>query len=84
MVNKTEDLDIHQDTQPVTPTALFRTALLESKPSAPGEYWAPWRRFCQVFDSAIADLIGAEARMAEGGDDHVPVPCEAPGAHQHV
>lgn len=59
MVNKTENMNTQKDALPVIAAADFRAEVLGSKQPVLVEFWAPWSRPCQVFDSVLRELASA-------------------------
>ena len=59
MLNKTENMNAQNDPLPVIPAVDFKAEVLESRQPVLVEFWAPWSRPCQVFDSVLQELAGA-------------------------
>ncbi len=59
MVNKTENLNATNEGLRVIPTMDFKAEVLESKQPVLVEFWAPWSRPCQVFDSVLQEVAVA-------------------------
>jgi thioredoxin 1 len=56
MLKNTENLNTQNDTLPLIVAADFKVEVLESKQPVLVEFWAPWSRPCQVFDSVLQEL----------------------------
>ncbi len=61
MWNKTENMNTQNGALPVIPAADFKAEVLESKQPVLVEFWAPWSRPCQVFETILAELASALA-----------------------
>jgi thioredoxin 1 len=59
MLNKTENLNTQNVTLPLLAAGDFKAEVLESKEPVLVEFWAPWSRPCQVFDSVLQELASA-------------------------
>lgn len=59
MVNKTEKLNGSNEGLRVIQTTDFKAEVLESKQPVLVEFWAPWSRPCQVFDSVLHEVVVA-------------------------
>jgi thioredoxin 1 len=59
MLNKTENMNAQNDPLPAIPAADFKAEVLKSRQPVLVEFWAPWSRPCQVFDSVLQELAGA-------------------------
>jgi thioredoxin 1 len=59
MSEKTEKMNTREHGLPVIPVADFKAEVLESKLPVLVEFWAPWSRPCQVFDSVLQEVAGA-------------------------
>ena len=59
MLNKTENMKTENGALPVISAVDFRAEVLESKQPVLVEFWAPWSRPCQVFDSVLQELASA-------------------------
>jgi len=56
MLKKTENLNTQDDGLPVIAAEDFKAEVLESKQPVLVEFWTPWSRPCQVFDSVLQEL----------------------------
>ena len=57
MSNKTKPTGAPGDSLPaVIPSAKFRSEVLECQQPVLVEFWTPWSRPCQVFDSVLQEL----------------------------
>jgi thioredoxin 1 len=56
MLKKTENLNTQNDGLPVIAAADFKEEVLESNQPVLVEFWVPWSRPCQVFDSVVQEL----------------------------
>ena len=59
MLKNTENLNAQKDALPLIAAEHFRAEVLESKQPILVEFWAPWSRPCQVFDSVLQELANA-------------------------
>ena len=59
MLIKTENMNAQNSPLPVIPAADFKAEVLESNQPVLVEFWAPWSRPCQVFDSVLQELASA-------------------------
>jgi len=59
MLNKTENINTQNGALPVISAVDFGAEVLESKQPVLVEFWAPWSRACQVFDSVLQELASS-------------------------
>ena len=60
MLNKTEKMNTTNGALPEAISAAnFKAEVLESRQPVLVEFWAPWSRPCQVFDSVLQELASA-------------------------
>jgi len=60
MLDKTENMNTQKNAVLVTIAALdFKAEVLESKQPVLVEFWAPWSRACQAFDSVLEEVANA-------------------------
>ena len=66
MLNKTEKMNTTNGALPEAISAAnFKAEVLESRQPVLVEFWAPWSRPCQVFDSVLQELASAWAGKAK-------------------
>ncbi len=59
MLNNIENMNTESETLRMIRAADFRAAVLDSRQPVLVEFWAPWSRPCQVFDSVLRELASA-------------------------
>jgi thioredoxin 1 len=59
MLKNTENLNTQNDALALIAAEDFKAGVLESKQPVLVEFWAPWSRPCQVFDSVLQELASA-------------------------
>ena len=59
MLKNTENLNTQNEALPLLAAQDFKARVLESKQPVLVEFWAPWSRPCQVFDSVLQELASA-------------------------
>ena len=59
MFNKPENMNTQNGALPAIAAEDFKAEVLESNQPVLVEFWAPWSRPCQVFDSVLQELAGA-------------------------
>jgi thioredoxin 1 len=59
MLNQSENMNTQNGALPVISAVDFRAEVLESNQPVLVEFWAPWSRPCQVFDSVLQELAAA-------------------------
>ena len=59
MLKNTENLNTQNDALPLIAAEDFKAEVLQSKQPVLVEFWAPWSRPCQVFDSVLQELASA-------------------------
>jgi len=59
MLKNTENLNIQNDALPLIAAEDFKAEVWESNQPVLVEFWAPWSRPCQVFDSVLRELASA-------------------------
>jgi thioredoxin 1 len=59
MLKNTENLNTQNDALPLIAAEDFKAEVLDSKQPVLVEFWAPWSRPCQVFDSVLQELASA-------------------------
>ena len=59
MLEKNERLNTRNGRLRIIPAAHFKAEVLESKQPVLVEFWTPWSRPSQVFDSVLEELAGA-------------------------
>ena len=58
MFNKPENMNTQNGALNAIPAKDFKAEVLESTQPVLVEFWAPWSRPCQVFDSVLRELAG--------------------------
>jgi thioredoxin 1 len=61
MLDKAEKMNTQNGGLLVIPAVDFTAEVLESKQPVLVEFWAPWSRPCQIFDSVLQELSSAYA-----------------------
>ena len=59
MLSKTENMNAQNGALLAIAAEDFKAEVLESTQPVLVEFWAPWSRPCQVFDSVLRELAGA-------------------------
>jgi len=59
MFNKPENMNTQNGALSAIPAKDFKAEVLESTQPVLVEFWAPWSRPCQVFDSVLRELASA-------------------------
>ena len=59
MLDKAEKMNTQNGGLLVIPAVDFKAEVLESKQPVLVEFWAPWSRPCQIFDSVLQELSSA-------------------------
>jgi len=59
MFNKPENMNTQNGALLAIAAEDFKAEVLESNQPVLAEFWAPWSRPCQIFDSVLQELAGA-------------------------
>lgn len=61
MLNNAENLNPQNEALPLVAAKDFKAEVLEAEQPVLVEFWAPWSRACQAFDSVLQELASASA-----------------------